>query len=515
MIYESFEFNQTRAHRYNLINLKIKVQEIKDLKMNKILIIMTTFVVLMISSAFAGDEKVKALMFHEADSILTVSHEVQAEILAPKSSKKAMELYYEASTDYDKGKDINNIKKKLNESVKYIHKAIDAVDIANATFKNVLALRINALRSEAPTNASESWQKAEKKFEEAAIQLEEGDVNNAKKKAEEAGNIYRQTELVAIKTNYLDNTHSLLIKAEDSDVKDKAPLTLKKAKDLISLAETSLNKNRYDTDEPRGLALGAQYEAKHALYLNKTIRQIENDDKKLEDLYLSFEVYLRQIATNLDLSAEFDEGFAIPTNLIIEHTKALQDSALILKQTLAERNSDMLTMTARITELEGQLGNAGKERTALTDQLEQRSKIRDMFIEIESRFQPEQAIILRHGDNIIIRLVGLSFASGKSEIEPRNFALLTVVREAINIFPNYALHVQGYTDSYGGDSTNLELSQNRADAVRDYMLANMMRVNSGEIDAVGFGETLPIANNETPEGRAKNRRVDLVIEPIF
>jgi outer membrane protein OmpA-like peptidoglycan-associated protein len=138
-----------------------------------------------------------------------------------------------------------------------------------------------------------------------------------------------------------------------------------------------------------------------------------------------------------------------------------------------------------------------------------------MFTDIERRFQPEQAVVLRHGDNILIRLVGLNFASGKSEIEPRNFALLTEVRNAINIFPDYDLHVQGYTDSYGGDITNLTLSQNRADAVRDYLLANMIRVNTGDIDAVGYGETLPIANNETPEGRAKNRRVDLVIEPIL
>jgi outer membrane protein OmpA-like peptidoglycan-associated protein len=424
-------------------------------------------------------------------------------------------LYSEASADYDKGKDLNSIKKKLKETVKYLGKSIDAVDMANVTFKNLLTLRTNALRADAHDNASTSWQKAEKKFEEAAIQLEEGDVNDAKKKADEAGNIYRQAELTAIKTKYLDNTRILLAKAEDSDVKDKAPVTLKTAKDLISRAETSLNNNRYDTDEPRGLAQGAQYEAKHAIYLNKVIRQIEKDDKDLEDLYLSFEVYLREIATNLDLSAEFDEGFGKPTNMIIEHTKALQDSTILLKQSLADNEMDMQTMTTRITELEDQLGNAGNERTALTDQLEQRSRVREMFIDIERRFQPEQAIILRHGDNILIRLVGLSFASGKSEIEPKNFALLTIVQDAINIFPDYAIHVQGYTDSYGGDNANLALSQSRADAVRDYLLANMMRVNTGDIDAVGYGETLPIANNETPEGRAKNRRVDLVIEPIF
>lgn len=483
--------------------------------MNKILIIITTLVVILIGSAFAGDEKVKALMFHEADSILTVSHELQAELLAPKSSKKAMELYYEASTDYDKGKDINNIKKKLKEAVKYVNKAISAVDIANVTFKDVLKLRINALSSEAQTNAGESWQKAEKKFEEAAIKLEEGDVNSAKEKAEEAGDIYRKAELASIKTKYLDNTNNLLIIAKDSDVKDKAPVTLRKSIDLISRAEISLNNNRYDTDEPRGLAMDAQYEAKHAIYLNKTIRQFDKDDKKLESLYLSFEKYIRQIATNLDLSAKFDEGYQKPTDLIIQQITAVLDSTQILKQNLSDRDADIIAMTMRINDLESQLGNAGSEKNALTEQLEKRTKIQNMFVDIEKRFDSKQATVHRNGDNIIIRLIGLNFASGKSEIEPKNFALLTILQDAINIFPDYTLHVNGYTDSYGGDNTNLELSQNRADAVRDYLLANMKRVKSDEIEAIGYGETLPIANNETPEGRAKNRRVDLVIEPIL
>ena len=464
--------------------------------------------------AFGGDENVKILIFHDADSVLAVSREVQADLLAPKNTKKGMKLYSEASSEYDKGKDLNSIKKKLQEATTYIGESIKAVDQAKLTFKSVLNIRANALKAGAPDNARKSWQEAEAKFEEAAYQLEEGKVNNARKKAKESENIYRTAELEAIKANYLDSTRELIRTAVKIDVKDKAPVTLARANELATQAEVGLNENRYDIDEPRNLALQAKYEAKHALYLNETIRGFEKSGKRLEDLYLTFEEHLRKIAVNFDIAAEFDNGFDGPTNQIIEQIKSLQDSTVTLQQSLADKNQDLQTMISRIVELETQLGDVAMEKTALSNQLDKRAKIREMFATIEKMFQPQEASILREKDDIIIRLAGLNFASGKSVIEPRLFGLLTTVMRAINTFPQYTLIVNGHTDSYGNDDQNLKLSQDRADAVRDYLIANM-NLGADKIEAVGYGETVPIANNETPEGRTKNRRVDIIIQPKF
>jgi outer membrane protein OmpA-like peptidoglycan-associated protein len=77
-------------------------------------------------------------------------------------------------------------------------------------------------------------------------------------------------------------------------------------------------------------------------------------------------------------------------------------------------------------------------------------------------------------------------------------------------FPESKISIEGYTDSFGGDAQNLILSQKRADAVTEYLLANTS-LDKAMIDSKGFGETNPIANNETKEGRAKNRRIDLII----
>ena len=68
--------------------------------------------------------------------------------------------------------------------------------------------------------------------------------------------------------------------------------------------------------------------------------------------------------------------------------------------------------------------------------------------------------------------------------------------------------IEGHTDSFGGDKANLDLSQRRADAVMQYLLANM-DIERSRIFSMGYGESKPIANNETKEGRAQNRRIDL------
>jgi outer membrane protein OmpA-like peptidoglycan-associated protein len=70
--------------------------------------------------------------------------------------------------------------------------------------------------------------------------------------------------------------------------------------------------------------------------------------------------------------------------------------------------------------------------------------------------------------------------------------------------------VEGHTDSRGSDSYNLDLSERRAQSVRDYLVTR--GVSANHCRAVGYGESRPVADNRTAEGRANNRRVEIVIE---
>ena len=111
-----------------------------------------------------------------------------------------------------------------------------------------------------------------------------------------------------------------------------------------------------------------------------------------------------------------------------------------------------------------------------------------------------------------MRLVGLGFESGESTIDERYRPLLEKVRDAADVFPRSLIVIEGHTDSLGSDTANLALSRSRAEAVGAFLTAEL-GVAGFRTRAMGFGETRPIANNETAQGRARNRRIDVRIEP--
>lgn len=459
---------------------------------------------LLFSSLYAQDLRIN--LFREADAAMKETRANQGALLAPKAYEEAMEYYREAENNFKDGENLDDIRKQLNAAVAFFVKADEAIKLARVTFVNVLTAREDAMKVESADFAKEKWQEAEEKFNEAARELEGGDVNDAKEEAAEAETLYRRAELDAIKTHYLAETRKLLKKADELDVEDQVPQTLKKAKELVEKAEKELKENRYDKDVPRSLAQQAKYEAKHAIYLSETIKKLKDNDMKFEDLFLLSEEPLRKIAAQIDLVAKFDEGYGKVTNQIIDYIGSMQDSTAEMTQQLNRLNQEL-------TAIKQQIGGMSEEKTKLQQMLAARQRINEKFDQIEKIFAKNEARVLLTTDNkVIIRLEGLNFAVGKSVIEPKFFGLLTKVQNAINTFPGSKIVVEGHTDSHGSDQLNQKLSQERANAVRAYLLANMS-VDASMMQAVGYGESRPIANNETAVGRTKNRRIDIVIQP--
>ena len=354
----------------------IKMSKLLTIVVGISLVVLFSSIVIVANSSSAEQQDIKASLFKEANKAMKNAKEVKADLLSPKNFSEALKHYQNADSDYQKGKNLEDIRKKLRASVVYFTKATEATKLAEVTLANSIKARSDASQSGAPQYSAETWSKAEVKFNDAARELEGGDVNDAKKRSGEAETIYRQAELEAVKVNYLNDTWDLLNKAEENDVKKFAPGTLKKAQDLIAQAEKELNENRYDTDVARSLARQAKYEAQHSIYLAEVIKRLRDNKELMEDFLLATEKPLDRIASTMDLIGSFEAGYDKTTNEIVNYTQTLQDRATKLDQDLAERDQQVDMLNARIAELGTKLGGIEKEKSELAKQMEAQAKIR-------------------------------------------------------------------------------------------------------------------------------------------
>jgi outer membrane protein OmpA-like peptidoglycan-associated protein len=106
-------------------------------------------------------------------------------------------------------------------------------------------------------------------------------------------------------------------------------------------------------------------------------------------------------------------------------------------------------------------------------------------------------------------LQGIQFETAKADILPASSVILDKIADILLLNPSYLIEIQGHTDNFGNSSSNLILSESRAEAVRKYLVEK--GVNNSRLSSHGYGDTKPVANNNTSEGRSKNRRVEFIV----
>ena len=110
---------------------------------------------------------------------------------------------------------------------------------------------------------------------------------------------------------------------------------------------------------------------------------------------------------------------------------------------------------------------------------------------------------------LIISMSDVLFDTGQYSLKPGAREKLAKVSGILLAYPGLNIAVGGYTDNVGGDQMNQKLSENRAGAVRDYLVQEGVSANS--VTAQGFGNTEPVASNDNSSGRQENRRVELLV----
>lgn len=131
---------------------------------------------------------------------------------------------------------------------------------------------------------------------------------------------------------------------------------------------------------------------------------------------------------------------------------------------------------------------------------------------LRQKLQASGVSVTRNGDRIVLNMPGnVTFDSDSTQVKGSFNSVLESVAEVLKEYQSTMIQVAGHTDSTGGDRYNMLLSQQRAQAVANTL--GGFGVDTVRMDVVGFGETQPIANNGSAEGRERNRRVELTLIP--
>jgi outer membrane protein OmpA-like peptidoglycan-associated protein len=119
----------------------------------------------------------------------------------------------------------------------------------------------------------------------------------------------------------------------------------------------------------------------------------------------------------------------------------------------------------------------------------------------------------RTGNNIVLNMPdNVTFETGSAALDTSAYKVLDEVAGVLTEYPKTYVDVMGHTDSVGSVASNQVLSERRAASVASYLKSR--GVQNERVNVRGFGKTKPIASNNTPEGRAKNRRVEIILTPV-
>lgn len=432
------------------------------------------------------------------------------QLISPRHFERAADRLADAQQRLKQGGRIEQIRQRLQDASRELDQARKLLDVGQLLLKDALSARSDALSADAPKFAPDLWKQAESKIREAGRAVEDGNQNEARQKSGEATDDYRQAQLKAIKADVLGRARDARSRALAFKPQDRAPVTFGRADSLLRQAEQMLTSDPSRQSEASQLAEEATVQFHHAARLAAVADSVQHDPD-VEKLILRHERLLTAIADSLNLKPTYVDGLAPVTGDIESAIASLHTDRKNLQSELASLHAELDTAQSRQDSLEQQLAQLGQRAANVSAQLKERQRREQKLRQIRAIFDPNEAEVLLSGDKLIIRMFGIQFPSGSAEIKPENFSLLTKLQQVIREFPDAGITIAGNTDSRGDEDTNQALSQKRANAVRDYLLANMS-LDAGRVTAVGYGENQPIATNDTEQGRAKNRRIDVTID---
>jgi outer membrane protein OmpA-like peptidoglycan-associated protein len=428
---------------------------------------------------------------------LSAARSREIDLLSPSWFGRAEAAYAEARELRREEEDVADVLGAVVEGNVALDRAEASADIARTTLSEAWRARTQALKAGAPRLGA-PFEQVESEFRELAREIEADDLGDARSGRGDLAARYKVLELRAIKERTLGSTRQILERAQEEGASERVPDAYEAAKRELDQVDALIDRQHYADEATRERAEEARFHVRRAFELNRAIRAIET--RGAEAVVLEWERRLLRLEDALGLPDRRDWSFE-------NRWASIQPVASSLR-------SDRDFVVDQNTRLRSELTDARNEVTRLTGRnrsLAREQEFNELFAQARDHFAPGEAEVYRQAGQLVIRLHALDFPVGEATIRPEDHDLLTKVQRAIRTFGSPRVTIEGHTDSTGGAALNERLSQERADAVRDYLVANYV-LPSHRIVAVGRASEDPLASNETPEGRALNRRIDVILD---
>jgi len=394
----------------------------------------------------------------------------QIDVLAPTNYSQAQEYLKDAKEDVKDHDDAKDILRKVATGKAYLAKAREFAKVSQSNMSEVVVARKLALTEGAKDAFGSEFRAADKDLTSVTSDIEENKTDKAAKERTAILATYLDLEVRAIRRSALNAVQGKINQAKKDDAEDWAPQSLTAAEKSHKDADNFIIANRHDKAQIKELSDQAMAAADKLILINKEAR-----------------------------SGTKATGEQAALKLFAEREKLAAERAKVSQQ-----QTELATAKT-------ELNQAAAKNDAATSALANDQIFNQKFEQARNMFNKNEAEVYRQGDSLVIRLKGLDFNSAKATLKGSNFPLLAKVQNVIGGLNADTVVIEGHTDSVGSKAKNAELSEARADAVKSYFESNTAAGESTRYTATGFGFEKPIASNKTPDGRAQNRRVDVVI----
>jgi len=404
----------------------------------------------------------------------------QTDIAAPKSFTMAEKYLADAQKSRAKNNSARDVLKDVGYGRAALERAQKAQDLTESEFTDVMTAREAAVAAGAVSFQERDLKKADADFKDLTEDFEREALRQSDKgntmlsfstisqgRRDSLKKEYAQIELDSLSGKYLGRAQSMIEMAEKNQAASYAPKTLNSARTKYRDAQIVLSNNRQDIGAIEIAAQEANLEAEKLLRVINTARSAKG--LSTEELALD-----------------------------IENKK----EALSEAEMTAEQRAQM------IKERNAQLAGALNEN----QEYRRKAEFDETLAKAQKMFSKDEADVYREGDKILIRLKSANFVSGRAEVSQKAYPVLGKVKNLLSEVGAEDVVIEGHTDVTGSKDINMKLSKERADAVKDY-LTNNTDIKPEQITTEGLGFDKPLAPNNTKQGRAQNRRVDIIVTP--